>query len=106
MASDLVNMQSIKLCIEKFNTIFSYVSYKIRSHGAQFLNYNLQYQDLSWELCATEYPLCPALEQNLDSQRFKDDREKNTFEKRLLIKRVTEFHDQGIRREASPTVIV
>jgi hypothetical protein len=106
MASDFVNIQNIRPCTEKFNIIFSYVCYKIRSHGAQFRNYNLQHQDLSWELCATEYPLCPALEQNLGRQRFKDDREENTFEKLLLIKRVTDFHDQGIRREVRPTVIV
>jgi hypothetical protein len=51
-----------------------------------------------------KYPLCPALEQNLARQRLKDDREEKTFVKRLLIQWVTDFHDQGIRREASRTV--
>ena len=59
---------------------------------------------VSWELSVTEYPLCPALEQNLGSQKFKDDRWGETFVKRLLIKQVTDFHDQGINLEASQTV--
>ena len=102
---DFVNVKIIRPWNEIFNMFFSYVSYKIRSHGAKFRN-NITYciKIISWELFAIEYPQSPALEQNLCRQRLKDYREEKTFVKRLLIQQITDFDDKGIQRETSPTV--